>query len=187
MQFQRYADKSISCVTHVLIRNFDSTKVRFYSQDGGDADVPQLKEAPEIEIKDVEKLVKNPPRIIILDVRRPEELREEGNVPTAFNLPVDDLEDALKLNKKFFRVLFGFDKPDPDDLIVVYCRSGKSRSIPDCAIFEDSHECGWCGSYGNMHVYMYCGVSVVSISTRVVWCCMDASSSRVDLASFVVQ
>jgi len=64
-------------------------------------------------------------QVIILDVRKPNELIEEGAIPTAFNLPVDDIEAALKLDSQAFTEKYGFTKPVPSDKIIVFCRSGK--------------------------------------------------------------
>jgi len=60
---------------------------------------------------------------VLIDVRTPQEF-DQGHIPTAVNIPVDEI---------------GADPPDvpKDQLIIVYCRSG-NRSARAARILEDA-------------------------------------------------
>ncbi len=70
-----------------------------------------------------------------VDVRRPDEIAATGKVaPHALNIPVEELSQAFTLNSAAFKSKYGFDKPDPSKVTIVYtCRSGK-RSDNACQI-----------------------------------------------------
>ncbi|CAD6573807.1 MAG: hypothetical protein TREMPRED_000919 [Tremellales sp. Tagirdzhanova-0007] len=64
--------------------------------------------------------------IFLVDVREPDEV-QSGMIPSATNLPLSDIKDALDpktAEGDFFRK-FSFRKPLPDQNIIFYCRSGK--------------------------------------------------------------
>ncbi|XP_063243429.1 rhodanese domain-containing protein CG4456-like [Bacillus rossius redtenbacheri] len=61
---------------------------------------------------------------LIVDVRNPEELRE-GAIPTSVNVPLGELEHALRdLTDEQFRARYGRAKPRPTDKLVFSCRLG---------------------------------------------------------------
>ncbi len=60
---------------------------------------------------------------LLIDVRSPEEYRE-GYIPTAINIPVQDLPHGLPEVEKDF-------------LVILYCRSG-NRSATAAAIFREA-------------------------------------------------
>ncbi|KIY51400.1 Rhodanese-like protein, partial [Fistulina hepatica ATCC 64428] len=59
----------------------------------------------------------------LIDVREPDEYKE-GHIPTAANLPLSVLPDALGWSEEDFKAKFGFDMPPKDQNVVFYCRSG---------------------------------------------------------------
>ncbi|XP_026470803.1 uncharacterized protein LOC113375063 [Ctenocephalides felis] len=66
------------------------------------------------------------PEVLLIDVRQPEELEQEGKIPTAINIPLRELENALKnMSPEEFKTKFGRDKPTFDTEIIFSCRSGK--------------------------------------------------------------
>lgn len=69
------------------------------------------------------KLVRDGARLV--DVRTPEEFAD-GHIPSAENVPVDDLE--------------GHDLGPKDRAIVVYCRSGKRSARAAAALRAKGHE-----------------------------------------------
>ncbi|XP_017101303.2 rhodanese domain-containing protein CG4456-like isoform X2 [Drosophila bipectinata] len=73
------------------------------------------------EVKDVP----NKPEICLIDVRRREELKETGRIPASINIPLDELEDALTLERSNFKLKYGRAKPQKDTKIIFSCRSGK--------------------------------------------------------------
>ncbi|XP_028648240.2 thiosulfate:glutathione sulfurtransferase [Erpetoichthys calabaricus] len=61
----------------------------------------------------------------LFDVRNPEEF-QAGRIPGSTNIPLDILEEALKLENVMFKKSFNVEKPAvSDDNIVFHCRSGK--------------------------------------------------------------
>lgn len=73
--------------------------------------------------------------ITLIDVRRPEEIDALGYIPTAHNIPVDEIETALQLSNEAFEKKYNFPKPSPaGPPIVLYCRSGV-RAGRACTIF----------------------------------------------------
>ncbi|RXN38042.1 thiosulfate sulfurtransferase rhodanese-like domain-containing 1 [Labeo rohita] len=62
--------------------------------------------------------------IQLFDVREPNEL-EAGFIPGATNIPLGDVEQALRLNPDQFRERYGVPKPGLEDSdFVLYCQSG---------------------------------------------------------------
>ena len=55
-------------------------------------------------------------------------------IPSAVNLPLSDLTGALRMDGAKFKEKYGFKKPEFDQEIVFYCRSGmRSASASDVA------------------------------------------------------
>ncbi|XP_033494138.2 thiosulfate:glutathione sulfurtransferase [Epinephelus lanceolatus] len=66
--------------------------------------------------------------IQLFDVRNPDEF-QAGRIPDAVNIPLDNLEESLKLSPERFQRMFEVKAPGKDDdNIVFHCRSGK-RSL----------------------------------------------------------
>ncbi|GAA6214981.1 thiosulfate sulfurtransferase/rhodanese-like domain-containing protein 1 [Lates japonicus] len=63
--------------------------------------------------------------IQLFDVRNPDEY-QAGQIPQAVNIPLDTLEESLKLPPESFEQKFQVEAPEKDDdNIVFHCRSGK--------------------------------------------------------------
>ncbi|KAK9465625.1 Rhodanese-like domain-containing protein [Lipomyces arxii] len=75
--------------------------------------------------EDIKKLAENPdPEKILVDVREPAELAQEGFIPTAINIPYKSSPQALSLSEDAFEEKFGFAKPSKDKELVFYCLGG---------------------------------------------------------------
>ena len=58
----------------------------------------------------------------------------QGSIPSAVNLPLSVLPNALHLPAAEFKEKFGFEKPRPDQEVTFYCRSGvRSTTASDVA------------------------------------------------------
>lgn len=69
----------------------------------------------------------------MVDVREPDEVIK-GSIPSSVNMPLSSLANSLHLNRVAFKEKFGFDKPQSQQEVVFYCRSGKrSASASDLA------------------------------------------------------
>ncbi|XP_030370751.1 rhodanese domain-containing protein CG4456 [Scaptodrosophila lebanonensis] len=72
------------------------------------------------EVKDIP----NHPDKYLIDVRNKSELAETGELPGSINIPLPELEDALKLSDAQFKTNFGRSKPAPDAKIIFSCKAG---------------------------------------------------------------
>nr|CAI5851035.1 unnamed protein product [Callosobruchus analis] len=85
--------------------------------------------------EDVKKFGNQPSKdVYIIDVREPSELQETGVIPSSINIPLGELETALKdLTDNQFRDKFGREKPDKQSLIIYSClkggRSAKAQEL----------------------------------------------------------
>ena len=70
------------------------------------------------------KLVSN--ETIVIDVRNKSELISDGKIPNSINVPYPFAKGGdFALDFKSFHEIYGFNKPDKNDDIVVLCKSGK--------------------------------------------------------------
>ncbi|XP_026219945.1 thiosulfate:glutathione sulfurtransferase [Anabas testudineus] len=77
--------------------------------------------------------------IQLFDVRNPDEY-QAGRIADAVNIPLDTLEESLKLGPKHFQKKFKVEAPGKnDDNIVFHCRTGK-RSLN---ALEIAHQLGF--------------------------------------------
>ena len=80
---------------------------------------------------------------LLIDVRQPEELLHEGYIkaPQFVNVPLPEVEEAMKMDEKTFEEVFGIEKPKWNDEIVVYCKAGvrsaRAKSIMDSFGYKD--------------------------------------------------
>merc|ERR1712130_906849 len=76
-------------------------------------------------------------KFLLLDVRRPEELEEDGMIPGSVNLPHSEIPRALDLTSDEFLCKFGFVQPTPTDRqIVITCRSGRRVGLAHAMLLE---------------------------------------------------
>lgn len=61
-------------------------------------------------------------------MREPAEVAE-GIIPSAIHIPLATVDDALKLQPAEFLERYGVAKPQSDDEIVFYCRSGRRSTL----------------------------------------------------------
>jgi rhodanese-related sulfurtransferase len=70
----------------------------------------------------------------LIDVREPDEV-VLGSIPSSVNLPLSEIKTALAMPEDAFKAKYGFDKPQREQEIIFYCRSGKrSASAGDVAV-----------------------------------------------------
>ena len=61
--------------------------------------------------------------VLLIDVREPDEVMY-GSIPSSVNLPLSQLEKAMKLEDGRFQKQFAFAKPSKAQDIIVYCKAG---------------------------------------------------------------
>lgn len=89
---------------------------------------------PVVSYEEVKGLPNQPEKILI-DVREPEELKEFGQIPTSFNIPVGEVEKALQLSEDKFKTLYGHPKPKPNDYVIFHCKLGRrSQTASEAAV-----------------------------------------------------
>lgn len=72
---------------------------------------------------DIVSLPKHP-EILLIDVRRPEEIAGTGTIPTSINIPLSIVGEELQLTAKDFEDRYGRVKPTFCSPIIFSCRSG---------------------------------------------------------------
>ena len=61
--------------------------------------------------------------VMLIDVRNPSELSNDGKIPGSFNIPLPDIEEAFKLTPENFLDKYEFNIPDKDvKNVVLSCR-----------------------------------------------------------------
>lgn len=89
---------------------------------------------PDVSYEEVKDLPNHPNKILI-DVREPDELKETGQIPTSFNIPLGDVEKALQLSDGKFKTLYGHSKPKNGDYVIFHCKIGKrSQTASETAV-----------------------------------------------------
>lgn len=76
-----------------------------------------------ISREEVKKLLDMHGDYVLIDVREKEEL-VYGMIPTAKHIPLHDIEGAFSLDEKVFLERYGFSKPQKQEKIIFYCRTG---------------------------------------------------------------
>eukprot|EP01118_Nematostelium_gracile_P006321 TRINITY_DN2031_c0_g1_i1.p1 TRINITY_DN2031_c0_g1~~TRINITY_DN2031_c0_g1_i1.p1 ORF type:complete len:169 (-),score=32.09 TRINITY_DN2031_c0_g1_i1:29-535(-) len=61
---------------------------------------------------------------VLVDVREPYELLQEGKLPNSVNIPLAQLEKDLQLPEYDFVSKYGIDQIDPDQQVIFSCRAG---------------------------------------------------------------
>ncbi|PFH50747.1 hypothetical protein AMATHDRAFT_3710 [Amanita thiersii Skay4041] len=86
-----------------------------------------------ISYNQVKRISRAPtPDTYLIDVREPDEVIQ-GMIPSAVNLPLSVLADSLYLHHDAFKAKHGFEKPQRDQRVIFYCRSGV-RSSTACDV-----------------------------------------------------
>ena len=80
-------------------------------------------EIPIITTEELKAAIDNNEPLTLIDVRRKDEL-SHGMIPTAKNIPLDELEKATTLSEQEFQKTYNFTKPKEDNKIICHCRSG---------------------------------------------------------------
>ncbi|KAK3869349.1 hypothetical protein Pcinc_025333 [Petrolisthes cinctipes] len=73
--------------------------------------------------------------VTVIDVRNRNELEVCGQIPGSHCIPVTEIKYACDMEGDKFRERYGFDKPSPDDALVVCCRTGV-RSKTACDLLQ---------------------------------------------------
>ena len=82
----------------------------------------------EIQSKEFQKML-NSNNVRLIDERNPPELVNQGTIGASVNIPLPDVEDALKLPDEDFKSKYNMEKPSTNDCNFVFlCRSGR-RSL----------------------------------------------------------
>ncbi|GMM33696.1 thiosulfate sulfurtransferase [Saccharomycopsis crataegensis] len=68
---------------------------------------------------------------VLIDVREPAELQQQGFIPTAINIPFKSAPGALNLPEDEFEDVFRFGKPAKDKEVIFYCHSGVRSSAAE--------------------------------------------------------
>ncbi|KAL1506239.1 hypothetical protein ABEB36_005636 [Hypothenemus hampei] len=67
----------------------------------------------------------NDKNVVVIDVREPEELKELGTLPKSINIPLGEVEEALKLSNECFLQKYGQNKPQKATPIIFSCMRGR--------------------------------------------------------------
>lgn len=73
----------------------------------------------------VKAAVQNNTRILIVDVRDPDETKEHGHIPSSINIPFANVKNALNMDAKDFEKTYKTPKPKKETEIIFYCMIGK--------------------------------------------------------------
>jgi len=74
----------------------------------------------------------------LVDVREPSEIElGKGKIPTAHNIPIGEVQDALTLGEEEWKKKYLIPKIKPSDKVIFYCQSGK-RAERACQIAQSA-------------------------------------------------
>ena len=91
-------------------------------------------EIPVVSREEVKSLIDSEGNYVLIDVRQLEEL-QYGMIPTAHNVPLDELEEAFAMNQDAFGSKYGFSQPGRNTLVIFYCRTGgRSQRATEIAL-----------------------------------------------------
>ncbi|XP_071044471.1 rhodanese domain-containing protein CG4456-like [Parasteatoda tepidariorum] len=81
-----------------------------------------------------EKVLKK--QLLLVDVREPVELKEEGKIPNSVNIPLGQIMEAFKMNDSAFQTKYGVTKPNSTSNFVLTCKSGKRTNTAYATLNE---------------------------------------------------
>lgn len=88
----------------------------------------------DVSYEDLKQIVDGHNKAVIIDVREPWELREYGSIPGSINVPLGQINTALRLDAEEFEEKFGGVMPQMTDSIVFTCLAGiRSKKALDAA------------------------------------------------------
>ena len=91
-----------------------------------------------ISIDELKELIKGDEKFTLIDVREKDEL-SHGMILGAVNISVDEIEEAFtksKTTEEEFKEKYGFTRPEWNDDVVCYCRTG-GRSLKAVEVLMD--------------------------------------------------
>ncbi|KAJ0000111.1 hypothetical protein NQD34_011953 [Periophthalmus magnuspinnatus] len=78
----------------------------------------------DVSYEELKQIVDGQDKAVIIDVREPWELREYGSIPRSINVPLGQINTALRLDAEEFQEKYGGEMPQPTDNIVFTCLAG---------------------------------------------------------------
>ncbi|XP_034829958.1 rhodanese domain-containing protein CG4456-like [Maniola hyperantus] len=113
---------SASAIHAVHVKNTHTVPQRLFSEkvkvDELTVDYNQVKSATTNE------------KILIVDVREPEEVKEHGKIPNSINIPLGNVSIALgTMSEIEFQNIYKRPKPTEDTEIIFYCMIGKRSGM----------------------------------------------------------
>ncbi|XP_055376821.1 rhodanese domain-containing protein CG4456 [Condylostylus longicornis] len=88
------------------------------------------------------KNIRDEPEKLLIDVRNQSEIQETGSIPGSINIPLPELESALKLSANEFKDKYDLEKPEGSKTLIFSCRSGaraqKAADLAKSLGFENS-------------------------------------------------
>lgn len=73
--------------------------------------------------------------VTVIDVRNRIEMEQNGQIPGSHCIPVTEIKYACTMDENAFKNRYGFEKPGPDDPLVVCCKTGV-RSKTACDLLQ---------------------------------------------------
>ncbi|MBN3319529.1 TSTD3 protein, partial [Atractosteus spatula] len=89
----------------------------------------------DVSYEKLKQLLAARDEVVVIDVREPWELREYGQIPGSVNVPLGQVDQALKLDPKEFKEKYGSDMPSQSENIIFSCLAGvRSKKALDIAV-----------------------------------------------------
>merc|ERR1712029_1116243 len=76
---------------------------------------------------------------LIVDVRNVDEFAE-GRIPSAVNLPLGELQEAITLESEDFKKRYKFDKPEKEDSLILMCKAGVRAMNAEAIVREGGYD-----------------------------------------------
>ncbi|XP_063376985.1 rhodanese domain-containing protein CG4456-like isoform X1 [Cydia fagiglandana] len=95
-----------------------------------------------VSFDDISKYTQQSDKVII-DVRNPDEVASTGKIPSSINIPLGNVEPALKsMSDEQFRQHYQRNKPQPSSELIFYCKSGRRA----CQALDKALQLGYSNS-----------------------------------------